>query len=91
MAVETAYKVVDTLHVVQQEFGAKVAVSDAEAAGDIHLAFHLAQRPVALAWVKHIYAQSTDDGTSVAEFLPVNGKGIEIVVLEIYYWVELIY
>jgi hypothetical protein len=78
--------------VVVQEFGAIENHSTyLGIARGVHLCSHIVEYPFPLAWVEHIDGQSRDDRASVAVLLPVEGKGVEVVSLEIHHWVELIH
>ena len=89
--IETLAEVIDAFLIVSEEFRAEVAVTDAYLAGDVHLAFHDVECPFALLGVEEIDAKSRYDGPAVALLLPVDGKGVEVVVLEVHHRVELVH
>ena len=69
-----------SLGVVQQKTGPEIRLSgNTCTACEIDLLQHVLQPPVAFARVKEINAQSRCNGTSVAVFLPVKDKRIEII------------
>ena len=79
-------KVINAFDVVREELGAEVAVAHSYLAKHVHLSFHHVERPFSPFFgVKEIDSQARDDGTPIAAFLPVDGKGVEIVTLEVHH------
>ena len=56
----------------------------------VHLPLNLVQRPVPLTGVEEVDAQTGDDLASVALFLPVEGKRVEVVATEIEHRINLV-
>ncbi len=59
-------------------------------ADKVHLPFDLVQRPVPFAGVEEVNAQTGNDLASVTLFLPVEGKGIEMIATEIKHAIYLV-
>ena len=84
-------QVVQALGVVHQVLHAVVCLSgQAVGAAEVELAFYLVQRPVALGGVEEVDAQAGDDVAAGGLFLPVEGKGVEVVAAEVEHGVYLV-
>ena len=79
------------MRIVHQILHAVVCLARQTVGADkVHLPFNLVQRPVPFAGVEEVDAQTGNDLASVTLFLPVEGKGIEMIATEIEHRINLV-
>ena len=84
-------KVEDTLFVVQEELVSEECISHSEVSDMIHFCRHVIDVPLSFFRIEKVDAQSWNHNLAMALFLPVDGKRIEVFVLEIHHREELVH